>query len=70
MGCTGQSTLANWQQGLTQVFSPQNIIVNLGWNTFQLTTAYEWDGISNLVVEICYDNLSSNYTRNWSTPYT
>ena len=69
MGCTGQSTLANWQQGLTQVFSPQNIIVNLGWNTFQLTTAYEWDGISNLVVEICYDNLSSNYTRNWSTPY-
>ena len=70
MGCTSQSSLTTWQSGLTQVFSPQNIVVNLGWNTLQLTTAYEWDGISNLIVEICYDNLSTNYTRNWSTPYT
>ena len=70
MGCTSQSSLTSWQSGLTQVFSPQNIVVNLGWNTLQLTTAYEWDGISNLIVEICYDNLSTNYTRNWSTPYT
>ena len=70
MGCTSQSSLTSWQSGLTQVFSPQNIVVNLGWNTLQFTTAYEWDGISNLIVEICYDNLSTNYTRNWSTPYT
>ena len=55
---------------LSNVFSPQNIIVNLGWNTFQLTTAYEWDGISNLIVEVCFNNLNSGaYTFNWSTPY-
>ena len=41
MGCTSQSSLTTWQSGLTQVFSPQNIVVNLGWNTLQLTTAYE-----------------------------
>ena len=55
---------------LSTVFSSQNIIVNLGWNTYQLTNAYEWDGISDLIIEVCYDNTSQNYTRNWSTPYT
>lgn len=70
MGCTSQNSLTTWVSGLSTVFSPQNIVVNLGWNILQLTTAYEWDGISNIVVEICYDNLSTSYTRNWSTPFT
>lgn len=69
MGFTTNNSLTTWATGLTTVFSPQNINVVLGWNVFQLTTAYEWDGISNLIIEVCYDNLSSNYTRNWSTPY-
>ncbi|MEC8616467.1 MAG: hypothetical protein VXY28_02095, partial [Bacteroidota bacterium] len=74
MGCTNESAfpLSNFSyiQNLSTVFSPQNIPVTTGWNTFQLTNAYEWDGVSNLVVEICYDNLSSIWTNNWSTPYT
>ena len=70
MGCTSASSINTWQSGLTTVFSPQNINVVLGWNTQVLTTAYEWDGISNLIVEICYDNLNSSYTYNWATPYT
>jgi hypothetical protein len=42
----------------------------LGWNDFQFTTAYEWDGISNLIVEVCFNNLNNGaYTFNWSTPY-
>jgi hypothetical protein len=27
-----------------------------GWNNFTFDTPYTWDGTSNLVVEICYDN--------------
>ena len=69
MGCTNITSLSTWESGLTTVFSPQDISVVLGWNTLLLTTAYEWDGISNLLVEICYDNLSSAYTYNWATPY-
>ena len=68
MGCANLSGLGSFQQGLSTVFSSQNIIVNLGWNTYQLTNAYEWDGISDLIIEVCYDNTSQNYTRNWSTP--
>ena len=70
MGCTGSTSLTAWETGLTQVMSPQNIVINTGWNVHALTTAYEWDGISNLVVEICYDNLAVSYTQNSSTPYT
>ena len=70
MGCTNQNTLSSWQSGLSTVFSPQNITVVLGANDFPFTTAYEWDGISNLIVEVCYDNTSiTGYTQNWSVPH-
>lgn len=72
IGCTATASLDDWEPtaGLTQVFGPTNITVALGWNTHQFTQGYDWDGVSNLVVEICYDNLGSSYTDNWSTPYT
>ena len=71
MGCTNLTTISTYQTGLSTVFSPQNIFVALGWNDFQFTTAYEWDGISNLIVEICYNNIPNGnpYTNNWSTPF-
>lgn len=70
MGCTNQNTLNTWQGGLTTVFSPQNVTIAIGVNQFVLTTAYEWDGISNLVVEVCFDNTANNaYTNNWSVPH-
>lgn len=72
IGCTSTASLDDWEPtaSLTQVFGPTNINVALGWNTHQFTQGYDWDGVSNLVVEICYDNLGSSYTDNWSTPYT
>ncbi len=70
MGCTGTTSLTTWETGLTQVFSPQNVTCVTGANTFVLTTAYEWDGVSNLVVQICFDNLSVSYTNNSVTPWT
>ncbi|MDC3134069.1 T9SS type A sorting domain-containing protein [Bacteroidota bacterium] len=70
MGCITSSSLSNWENNLTNVFSPQDVVVNLGWNNLVLTTAYEWDGVSNLVIEICFNNLNNGiYTNNWSTPY-
>jgi gliding motility-associated-like protein len=71
MGCTNVTALTNtWQTGLTTVFNPQNITITTGWNTLTLTTAYEWDGISNLIVEVCFSNLGQNWTQNSATPWT
>lgn len=69
MGCTGISALTTtFETGLTQVFNPQNVTVVNGWNTFTLSTAYEWDGVSNLIIETCFNN--SSYTNNCASPYT
>jgi hypothetical protein len=35
-----------------------------GWNLYNFTTPVLWDGVSNLVIEVCYDN--SSYTVNSS----
>jgi len=69
IGTTATTSLTAWETGLTQVFGPQNVNIALGWNTHVLTTPYQWDGTSNVVVEICYDNLAISYTNNSITPW-
>jgi gliding motility-associated-like protein len=70
MGCTSSTELTTWETGLVNVFTPQNVQVVVGTNTMVLSSAYEWDGISNLVVEICYDNRHLNWSNNSITPLT
>ena len=70
IGCTNQNYINNWESGLSTVFTSQNITVGLGLNVFLLTYGYQWDGTSNLIVEICYDNIGVGiYSNNWSTPF-
>ena len=40
---------------VTQVYS-NNFTTAAGWNTIAFTTPYTWDGTSNLLVQVCYDN--------------
>ena len=64
MGCTGAVDMSNWQGGLTEVLSPSNHTVTTGWNTHTFTTPYNWDGMSNLVVEVCFSNATSAVNGN------
>lgn len=68
--CTSVSALTTTfdNTGLVQVYSG-NITAATGWNTYNFTQAYEWDGISNLLVDVCND-LTAAYTNNSSSPYT
>ncbi|MFH1320281.1 MAG: CUB domain-containing protein [Bacteroidota bacterium] len=68
MGCTGLTSISTWQSGLTTVFPAQTITIAAGWNTHALTNAYDWDGTSNIIVEVCFNNAS--YTNNSATYYT
>ncbi len=71
IGCTSSNSLNSWNSGLSNVFHQQNFPVVLGWNDIVLDNAYEWDGISNLVIEICYTNINQNTLNfNWSTNNT
>lgn len=57
MGCTSLSALTTtFNGGLTQVFNPQNVIISNAVNYYTLNSSYDWDGVSNLLIEICYSN--------------
>jgi gliding motility-associated-like protein len=61
LGCTSQTTYSAFPTqndlipGLSNVYSSAMYNVVLGANTFNFSQAYEWDGVSNLVVEVCFE---------------
>jgi hypothetical protein len=52
----------------TTVYSA-NYTTTSGWNTLTFTTPFVWDGVSNIVVEICYSSPSTSSSDN-SEAYT
>jgi len=64
MKCVSPSvtTLTAWETGLVQVYkAPLSNGTSLytpvtGWNNHNLDNFYDWDGVSNLVIEICFFN--------------
>ncbi|MFZ1686565.1 MAG: hypothetical protein WAU70_04030, partial [Flavobacteriales bacterium] len=74
IGCTTQEELdnVNWLTGLTDVFYDDTLNITTGWNMFQFPVAFNWDGVSNLVVEICFNNDPHlpTYTQNSPTFYS
>lgn len=64
MGCTTFTSLPTggsqpFVTGLTSVYYNANQPVSLGWLTHNFSQAYVWDGVSNLIVEVCTSPLSS-----------
>lgn len=61
IGCTSLTTYSAFPTetdlipGLSNVYSAANYNVVLGANLFNFSQAYEWDGISNVVVEVCFE---------------
>jgi gliding motility-associated-like protein len=59
LGCTSTSAFANssaWMSGLTTVFPATTVTIVPGWNTFTFPNSYNWDGTSNIVVQLCWYN--------------
>jgi hypothetical protein len=61
MGTTTRSYLIDTAgvhvgSGLTTVKTSASYSTVAGWNDFTFDTPFTWDGTSNLIVEMCYDN--------------
>jgi gliding motility-associated-like protein len=70
MKCTGAIQATTFDMaGLTTVFVGAAVTPVLGWNQHTFATPYYWDGVSNLVVDICF-NFSPFTTANVSSPFT
>jgi len=71
MGCTSQSDLTNgWITGLQEVVGPTTHTMTTGWNHHSLTIPYLWDGTSNLVVEVSFENANGFFNSNAQTRFT
>lgn len=71
MGCTSQSDLTNgWITGLQEVVGPTTHTMTTGWNHHNLPVSYLWDGTSNLVVEVSFENTSAFFNSNAQTRFT
>jgi hypothetical protein len=56
MTALGQLTTSSWVSGLTSIYSVSSYQSVNGWNSFSFQAPYSWDGVSNIVVEICSNN--------------
>ncbi|MES2480000.1 MAG: T9SS type A sorting domain-containing protein [Bacteroidota bacterium] len=53
IGTTTGTTISSFTTtGLTNVFGPSTVTPASGWNTVTLSTPYNWDGTSNIIVDI------------------
>lgn len=49
----GSLSATGWESGATTVWGPANYIPVEGVNTFTLDVPFNWDGSSNLIIEVC-----------------
>lgn len=75
IGTTTASTFANttYLTGLTQVYHSDNLTLDgssLGWVEHMLDTPYNWDGTSNLVIEVVRALNTTGISAGANTKYT
>ncbi|MFT6243416.1 MAG: hypothetical protein ACJA0U_000033 [Salibacteraceae bacterium] len=55
--CTSQDEFPNNDfipnTGMTLVYDTNNFTPNLSWTEFDFSTDYDWDGVSNLLIQMC-----------------
>jgi hypothetical protein len=56
IGTTTDNALSTWVSGLTPVYSPGTYQPVVGLNNFLFSTPFVWDGVSNVVVQVCSNN--------------
>lgn len=70
MKCTSVTNMTSTfdDTGLSQVYFTNSYMPTSGTNTHNYNQAYEWDGSSNILVDICYDRYTtpSTYVSNGS----
>jgi len=58
MGCTNLELINDFQLGLQEVYFANTFNTQENWNIHDFFRYYKWDGASNLLVEICYNDTS------------
>lgn len=64
LGATTATSMASFvpSAGLTTVYTNASLLPIVGVNTLTFTSAFMWDGTSNIVLEFCHGNSASSST--------
>lgn len=49
-------TTSNWELGMIPYYTGTYKVTSLGWNMITLQTPFQYDGTSNLVIQVCWTN--------------
>jgi len=63
MKCTNKDTLGQnvgYVSNLQLVYSDSSFTTSTGWNIHEFDQTFDWDGNSNLIIEVCYSNPNGN----------
>lgn len=59
--------------GLNQVFGPvtypSSAVTTTGWFKHTFTAPFMWDGVSNILLDVCHDNGNNNWSSTWNIYY-
>ncbi len=73
MGCTNLQQLTSFVPGLSTVMNPVAYTpTGTGYNIHTFDNPYDWDGVSNLIIEVCFDNntfTNDDIVNATTTPY-
>ena len=71
VGTTSYTALSTstWQTGLQQVFFSPSYTTVVGLNNYLFSSPFLWDGTSNVIIQFCFSNGTSNYTTNGAIYY-
>ncbi|MCF8298581.1 MAG: hypothetical protein K9J13_13620, partial [Saprospiraceae bacterium] len=67
---TSTALTTSWETGVTTVYTISSYQPVLGWNTHAFSTPFIWDGVSNILVETCFNNTSYVNNGNASVSQT
>ncbi|MGB4931279.1 MAG: PKD domain-containing protein [Chitinophagales bacterium] len=67
---TSSLGITTWETGAALVWGPADYIPTVGTNTFNLDYPYYWDGVSNIIIEICGGDPAADYTKNARVTWT
>jgi hypothetical protein len=67
LGTSFQDSLTSFNENIIQVFLPKNVTPHLGWNQHYFDIPFDWDGRSNLIVDVCFSNPSGSAINNKMT---
>lgn len=55
--CSGKTEFAtntDFETGMVEVFAPKDVPLVAGWNNIDFDFPYDWDGVSNVVIQFCW----------------